>query len=933
MTLPPLAPTEFTTIFQAVHGVPPFPWQRRLAERLAEGQGWPGALDLPTGAGKTAAVDIALFHLALQADHGELREAPLRIVFIVDRRIIVDAAADRADRLAGASTSASGEDALGRMAARLRHLAGSDAPPLIVRRLRGGLPREEDWARAPNQPTVLCSTVDQVGSRLLFRGYGISDSMKPVHAGLLGSDALLLLDEAHLAAPFAQTLQRIADYRAPPWCEASPGPWRFVSLSATPGRTAADFALDAADHADPVLLRRLQAAKPADLRVVEATADMAARAAPFADAALALLDKAALHRIAVVVNRVALARAVFEQTRDAAGDRSTVVLLTGRIRGHDRDALLARHAPSLLLGAPQTEGKVIVVATQTIEAGADFDFDALVTQAAPLDALRQRFGRLNRAGRDFAASAIVMATKDEIGARADDPVYGDRTAKTWAWLEKQAGKPSKGRERSVDFGIAALGRLLATDPDAAAALSAEKPEAPILRPADVMLLSWTAPVPAVDPAVSLFLHGPQSGPADVSVVWRADVEEDRLDEAEACLTLAPPHSGETLQVPVWAVRHWLTGQRERSAAIADLEGVGEKVEKRAVEEKLYGPARSRRVLRWAGEGQDSTGAVTAAALRPGDVIVVPANYGGCDGFGWKPSSATPVDDLGDLRGAGQRAVRRLHPNLLQEDWARIAPLIAEEDDRDDADRLRALAAAGVIEEPGNWRLHRPKGYAGVVLIGPRQPGLVAATEDDNSSTSSPRPVPLSDHVAAVETKARAFARASGLSLSRIADIGLAARWHDAGKADPRFQTLLRGGDRLLAALMATQPLAKSVLPPDPGMTRWAWTAAGLPERWRHEAQSVTWAITAGVAAEAADPDLVLWLIGTHHGHGRPLFPHDDPRERPDALGPQRLDFQFAGRDWPQLFELLKERYGAWELARLEAVMRLADHRTSEATGG
>jgi CRISPR-associated endonuclease/helicase Cas3 len=74
------------------------------------------------------------------------------------------------------------------------------------------------------------------------------------------------------------------------------------------------------------------------------------------------------------------------------------------------------------------------------------------------------------------------------------------------------------------------------------------------------------------------------------------------------------------------------------------------------------------------------------------------------------------------------------------------------------------------------------------------------------------------------------------------------------------------------------------------------------------------------------------LIGTHHGHGRPLFPHEDPRETPDALGPQRIDFQFAGRDWPQLFELLKERYGPWELARMEAVLRLADHRTSEATG-
>ena len=92
----------------------------------------------------------------------------------------------RAEKLEGALCQAT-KPVTRRVAERLKTLSG-DGPPLIARRLRGGIPREDDWARTPAQPTVLCSTVDQVGSRLLFRGYGVSNSMKPVHAGLIGSD-------------------------------------------------------------------------------------------------------------------------------------------------------------------------------------------------------------------------------------------------------------------------------------------------------------------------------------------------------------------------------------------------------------------------------------------------------------------------------------------------------------------------------------------------------------------------------------------------------------------------------------------------------------------------------------------------------------------------------------------------------------------------
>ena len=70
MTAPQLAPDDFGAFFRAVHGVDPFPWQARLLKQIAAKGVWPDVLDLPTGSGKTASLDIAVFHLALEATRG-----------------------------------------------------------------------------------------------------------------------------------------------------------------------------------------------------------------------------------------------------------------------------------------------------------------------------------------------------------------------------------------------------------------------------------------------------------------------------------------------------------------------------------------------------------------------------------------------------------------------------------------------------------------------------------------------------------------------------------------------------------------------------------------------------------------------------------------------------------------------------------------------
>ena len=302
-----LAAADFAHFLAAVHGHSPFPWQQRLVDDLAASNEWPDVLNLPTSAGKTAALDAAVFHLALRADEPQC--AALRICLVVDRRLVVDDAHVRAVKLAKALShpervsDPEHRRVITEVAKRLASLAENSNRPLVVQRLRGGAPLETEWARTPTQPVILCSTVDQVGSRLLFRGYGVSARMRPIHAGLLGCNTLVLLDEAHLSQPFLQTLNGIQ--------AMGQARTKLALLSATPGRRSGrQLLLSESDRNHAVLNRRLTASKPAEL--VKASSKAAAPD-KFRERATTIMSRLIAEEVpgpavAVIVNRVQLAR-------------------------------------------------------------------------------------------------------------------------------------------------------------------------------------------------------------------------------------------------------------------------------------------------------------------------------------------------------------------------------------------------------------------------------------------------------------------------------------------------------------------------------------------------------------------------------------------------------------------------------------------------
>jgi CRISPR-associated endonuclease/helicase Cas3 len=252
---------SFADFFRAAWDRDPFPWQNRLAELALAGQ-WPLSIGLPTAAGKTALIDIAVYALAMGAPN-----AARRIFFVVDRRIIVDEAAERAEKLANKLCEAGPDSDLGTIASALRRIGdGGDSAPLGTAILRGGIARDNSWTSSPRQPLVICSTVDQVGSSLLFRAYGTSGYTWPIRAGLAAYDALIIVDEAHTSQPFVETLGRIRKYRG--WAEQPlDGPFTVVEMSATPRDT--EVFREADEDLDNEVLRSRWEASKRTLLVIE----------------------------------------------------------------------------------------------------------------------------------------------------------------------------------------------------------------------------------------------------------------------------------------------------------------------------------------------------------------------------------------------------------------------------------------------------------------------------------------------------------------------------------------------------------------------------------------------------------------------------------------------------------------------------------------
>lgn len=922
----------FHAFFHAVHrGRTPFPWQERLAERVAQ-SGWPASIGVPTGLGKTTCIDIAVWALAAQAwrPSGQ-RSAATRIWYVVDRRLLVDGAYEHGERLAQLllrpeslteewpDATRGDVEALAHVGAALTSIArlGTKRSPLHVVRLRGGAAigqRSPD----PSQPTLLFSTVAMYGSRLLFRGYGSSRLMRSVDAALAGTDSLVLLDEAHLARPLLRLSETAArcDVGGPetllPLGRSRP---QLVSLTATGDENGERFDLDDADLANAIVARRVSAAKPTTLvattkkGMVRALAEQAER-----------LIAASPHGACIVFcNTVTVARA----TRDAllgsvARMKSppTVVLLTGRMRNREAAAAIERVLDPTN-GAPAgrsratRERQLIVVATQTLEVGADLDFDALVTESAGARALIQRFGRLNRLGTCPEPAAVICHPEHA----PEQPPYGNDPTSVWARLSEATG--------SLDLAPERIGAIMGKPDDRPARVGQ-------LLPAHLWeYAKTTCPEPDEAPA-ELFFAGFGDDVRRVSVCWRCHLPVSGNDDDASTAVLHPAvRDHEVVEVPIADVRRFLDET-------------------------------SHTVVHRLADDRVSVELVAASSLRPGDTLVLSVDAGGYDESGWNPQATESVLDvsaldqrvlwLDDVGLAAMTGADRAAIGPIQQAVARLQPSDKQDLDVDEVAATVTEICAALDEftghpwlKPAEWEEYRASfnqcsaptllsdgswALFGEVAGRRSEPVDVRADAFDGLSFDV-RSALLREHLQAVGNVARGVAEHLGLAAEVASAVGRAGAWHDLGKADPRFQRLLDPhGEH-------DEPLAKS----EAGVTSGSRAAAGWPRGGRHEALSgrllQQWFETASPGC--AERDLILHLVLSHHGHGRPLVP------APEDSAPPLISAEIEGTtvravgdlsvvDWdqPRRFHGLCVRYGYWGLALLEAVVRQSDHAASRA---
>jgi CRISPR-associated endonuclease/helicase Cas3 len=698
---------DFEEAFRALTDNGPFPWQREMYRRIVEGDP-PKSCQIPTGLGKTSVMAIWLIALARNPI-----VVPRRLVYVVNRRTVVDQSTREAETLR----------------ANLERLPSLPAGfgPLAISTLRGQFADNREWSADPSRPAIILGTVDMIGSRLLFSGYGVGFKLKPLHAGFLGQDALLVHDEAHLEPAFQKLLcaveheQRSKDLR----------PLRVMELSAT-SRGTEPFTLSDADRVRPEVRKRLNAKKAIIPDPVEDEKKLPDRLAE-----LALVYKDANCAVLVFARTVETVEKVAEKLRKVKPNG--VETLTGTMRGKEREDLVEtpvfhRFSP----GAEPGGEAVYLVCTSAGEVGVNISADHLVCDLTTFESMAQRFGRVNRFG-DREDTRIDIVHPIEFG----EDKYELARARTLELLKELNG----------DGSPASLSQL---HPDRRGAAFSPLPKIPDT--SDILFDTWALTtirdkLPG-RPPVQPYLHGDAEWePPETRVAWREEVE---VVASESLRERYPPEEllADYPLKPLELLKDRSDRVFQRLASLA----------RRDPDE-----------LAWLLEDDGTVEVYTLAELADKDrkdrlegrTVLLPPRVGGLSGGTLTGNPDDRAEDVADRwfdedQHQRRERIRTDDPRPPIRQGMRLVRAIDTRPDEDDMADDGETKGEGLKGRYWYWYT-RPK------------------SADDDLSQTSGKPVLWDDHTNDVTRKAGEIVKGLPLSDAEKDAVILAARFHDLGK--------------------------------------------------------------------------------------------------------------------------------------------------------
>ena len=899
----------------------------------------PQLVDLPTGSGKTDLIVVWLLALAWYAqDRVHRAPIPRRMVWVINRRVLVQQVFDLADSLQR-KLAPDGKE-LNHLRCALRSLCrDSSGECLRIVQLRGQLVDDREWSFDPSVPQLVIGTVDQIGSRLLFQGYGLGKWSRPLHAALLGVDAWVCIDEAHLVPAFALTLRQISEHASKPLDDTAEKPLGEVfrrcpfwttELSATPAlpRPSADKVLTITeeDREDGVIADRLLAAQMRQVHF-QWLADPKKLADELVNqATLASIGGAS---VAIFCRTVATAEKVSQMLGKRSGFKGRVLTVTGRLRGYERDRLkehsvFARFRRDAAVDAGSLEQPAFLVGTAAAEVGLDADADAIVCDFAPLPTLLQRLGRLDRRGSIskrakekgspppkmtiVAAKPTDPAGKEVLGTLAKNLNESVTAAALYAGTAWRAAAKKPGVNTMVE---AATWAVVCPEPESATAsppsswlshrLARVAPGPVVVPPlTSAVLRHWaaTTPHPSRFLPVHPWLYGllpDDEGTPLVGIAFRLELdllqhEPPPDDEAQApelaprvleALGRFPPLRTELHLVPLEAARKWLTSLTNRELKIAHYDGDV-----------------------WA-MFEDAT------LLRPDALLVLPTSTdpiflgnllvgisdletARSDVFGYVSHGAAHYRREVQVTGSSSEA------SFVQSDLGVYRVAISQ-------DGLPQTPNDADFGNNEGWDSERLQLVSDVKGLSVKLTYLRRAAPSTFSQL-------LKDHHTGAEQSARKLAKAIAPGSDFVERLLThASADHDRGKAHGKWQRAMGNPnpDNPIAKPLVEQPASTNGYRHEWGsLLEMDKLSPSLPDDW-DEATRQLW--------------LDLWrhLVAAHHGYFRPSMPDRGFANPPTPSKQSPMRLQAVER-----YARLQQALGPWRLAYLESLLKGADVEAS-----